>query len=181
MISIILATDSDNLIGIEIQNKEGNTEYYMPWKLDNKEDLKYFKEVTTGHNVIMGYNTWINIGAKPLSNRVNIVITKSHYDELKPFETDCFKVFQSDESALNSVRPQEETFIIGGKTLFDKYWDVANYIYHTRIKAYHSYIDEDDSKIIRRIYAQSINENHYDLVNLQARGNYVWEKWKHKK
>lgn len=49
----------------------------MPWpKL--KEDLKRFKQLTLGHVVIMGRKTWDSLGGKPLSERVNIVLTRRH-------------------------------------------------------------------------------------------------------
>ena len=44
----------------------------MPWR--NKADLKWFKDTTTGHPVIMGRKTYEAIG-HPLKNRTNIVVT----------------------------------------------------------------------------------------------------------
>ena len=38
-------------------------------------DLKHFKEITSGHTVLMGDNTWFSLPKKPLPNRRNIVIT----------------------------------------------------------------------------------------------------------
>src|ERR1700690_3217865 len=46
----------------------------LPWRL--RTDLRRFREITTGHVVIMGRKTFISIG-KPLANRTNIVLTKS--------------------------------------------------------------------------------------------------------
>ena len=48
MISLIVAKAANGAIG------KGNR---MPWHISG--DLKYFKRVTTGHPVIMGYNTWL--------------------------------------------------------------------------------------------------------------------------
>ena len=39
-----------------------------------KEDMKFFKETTTGHKVVMGYNTWLSLPKKPLPNRENYVL-----------------------------------------------------------------------------------------------------------
>lgn len=41
----------------------------------NKEDMKFFKETTEHNAVIMGYNTYLSLGGKPLPNRFNIVLT----------------------------------------------------------------------------------------------------------
>ena len=45
--------------------------------------MKRFKELTTGQVVIMGYNTFASLNFKPLPNRVNIVISRAHIDELR--------------------------------------------------------------------------------------------------
>lgn len=170
MISIILNTDNDNLIGVETQTGE----FYIPWRLDNKEDFNYFNSLTVGHfNVVMGYNTWQSMGAKPLPNHANIVITKSHYCELKPLKSKYLKVFKSVRCAIPK---DDDVLIIGGKTLFDKYWTTADYIYRKILKSHHA-SDVDG----RKIYAQPINTKYYDLVSLENKRNCVFETWKRRK
>lgn len=73
--SLILATDSRG--GIGLNNS-------LPWKdiADNKEDMAWFRKHTQGKIMVMGYNTWVSIGRKPLPNRVNIVITEKHAAEV---------------------------------------------------------------------------------------------------
>lgn len=68
MLKAIMAHDINYGIGINNQ---------LPWKCP--EDLKYFKQVTSGHIIVMGTNTWKSLGCKPLPNRVNVVLT-THYD-----------------------------------------------------------------------------------------------------
>lgn len=63
---LIAATDSKGGIG-----KDGKL------LLNNKEDMKMFKELTMWHPVIMGRKTWESIGCKPLANRINIVISSA--------------------------------------------------------------------------------------------------------
>jgi len=46
----------------------------IPWYYSS--DLRFFKQITTGNAVVMGYNTWLSIG-KPLKNRLNIVLSRS--------------------------------------------------------------------------------------------------------
>jgi dihydrofolate reductase len=47
----------------------------LPWHI--KADMKYFRELTEHHIVIMGRKTWESIGSKPLPNRLNVVVTSS--------------------------------------------------------------------------------------------------------
>ena len=66
MISAIVAVDYNWGIGFN-----GDLLEHIP------EDLKYFKQLTTGNTVIMGRKTWDSLPNKPLPNRTNIVITNN--------------------------------------------------------------------------------------------------------
>ena len=116
------------------------------------EDMKYFKHITTqeyikNHKniVIMGYNTWNSIPDKfkPLPNRINIIITKNHFNEMK-FEDENIKVFNDFKFCYDCLKDQEEKgellgekFIIGGAQLynhvFSEYNSVVDKIYETFI------------------------------------------------
>ena len=102
IISAILAIGKENEIGLN-----GG----LPWS--SKEDLKHFKSITTGHCVIMGYNTYQSIG-KPLPNRINIVISRSMN------KLDGCYVFHSIEDGIEFAKQQQETelFIIGGASIY---------------------------------------------------------------
>ena len=65
MIAAIVAVDNDWGIGYNNQLLEN-----IP------EDLKRFKELTTGHTVVMGTNTWKSLPKKPLPNRRNIILSR---------------------------------------------------------------------------------------------------------
>ncbi|HCC51951.1 MAG TPA: dihydrofolate reductase, partial [Porphyromonadaceae bacterium] len=67
MISIIAAIAENRAIGI---NND------LPWKLPN--DMKRFRELTTGHTVIMGRKTFESLPKGALPNRTNIVVTRNH-------------------------------------------------------------------------------------------------------
>ncbi len=61
-------------------NGEYSFEGKLPWPRNAefaKADMKFFREYTMGKTIIMGYNTWVSIGKKPLPGRKNIVIGKS--------------------------------------------------------------------------------------------------------
>lgn len=93
----------------------------LPWKLPS--DLKMFKHLTSGHNIIMGFNTFISLKCKALPNRTNIVIIRS-IDELKcdsVTNIDGFKFVLEDE--LQEILKKEQNFIIGGPKTWEKYKD----------------------------------------------------------
>ena len=68
----ILAIDESNGIGF---HNESDGTFTIPWKI--KEDMEFFRETTQGSIVIMGKNTFLSLGGKPLPKRKNIVISSS--------------------------------------------------------------------------------------------------------
>lgn len=100
MLSLIVAMSQNNVIGDK--NK-------LLWNL--KEDLRRFKDITTGHPIIMGRKTYESIG-KPLPNRKNIIITRSDIN------IDGCIVVHSIEEAINMFPNDEEIFIIGGAEIY---------------------------------------------------------------
>ncbi|MCI5045813.1 MAG: dihydrofolate reductase [Aquisalinus sp.] len=123
-IALVVAAARNNTIG-----KDGN----LPWRLS--DDLKWFKEVTSGKPVIMGRKTFDSIG-KPLPNRDNIVITRN-----SSFTHEDVTVATSLEDAIAIAeafalaREAEEICIIGGGTLYSDALALAAKIYLTRIDA----------------------------------------------
>ena len=85
----------------------------IPWH--NSLDMKWFKETTTGHPVIMGRKTFETIG-KPLPNRTNIVITKNN--DLWP-DNAGIRVCDTVEKAIDFAKAiDNEIFIIGGESIY---------------------------------------------------------------
>ena len=115
-ISLIVAVDSGNGIGRDNQ---------LPWHLP--ADLKHFKNITTGHPVIMGRKTFESIG-KALPKRRNIVISRSVQEPLPGIS-----FFRSLEEAFADCENEAEVFVIGGAQIFKECMDQADYIYLTRI------------------------------------------------
>ena len=128
IVSLIVATSENNVIGKNNQ---------LPWHLP--ADVKYFREKTMGHCVIMGRKNFDSIPEKfrPLQGRTNIIIT--HQKNF--FATDCI-VVNSIEEALNQAKKKNEieVFIIGGGEIFGQSVEVADKIYLTRI---HAIVDGD--------------------------------------
>lgn len=115
MISIIVAVAKDGAIG-----KGGE----MPWRIPGEQ--QQFKELTTGHVVIMGRRSYEEIG-HPLPNRKNIVVSKT-----KVFSGENLITAKSLEEAL-SLAGEEEIFIAGGAELFQKALPLADRIYITYV------------------------------------------------
>lgn len=118
MIKAIMAVDEEWGIG-----KNGT----LPWPA-NKEDLKQFKDKTTGHVVIMGSNTWNDpCFPAPLKNRTNVVVT-SNPDKYLGLANETIQGNVKDriiEIANNLGETHgKDVWIIGGKQLIESCWDI---------------------------------------------------------
>jgi dihydrofolate reductase len=105
LISAIAAVDLGYLLG---------RDNAMPWHLPG--DLRHFRRVTLGKPVIMGRRTWESIGARPLKERPNLVITRS--PEARAGQG-C-EAFTSLDAALAwcAAEAAAEAVIIGGAALY---------------------------------------------------------------
>lgn len=103
----------------------------LPWHLP--EDLKHFKQLTTGHAVIMGRKTWESLPPKfrPLPNRLNIVVTRNAaYDALGATvatSLDAARKLGAGEAA--------QQFVIGGAELYAHALPLAQRLELTEIDA----------------------------------------------
>ena len=114
MINIIVAMSKNRVIG------NANT---LIWHLP--EDLKRFKQLTTGNTIVMGRKTYESIG-RPLPNRRSIIITRD-----TNYKVDGCEVVNSLEEALELSN--NNCFIIGGGEIYRQALDKADRIYLTRI------------------------------------------------
>ena len=116
-ITLVAAIASNNVIG-----KENS----LPWNIP--EDLKRFKQMTSGHTILMGRKTFDSIG-RPLPNRQNIVMTKD-----ENFEWEGIKVINDFDEALELIKESnEDVFVIGGSKIYELFEPVANSLAITRI------------------------------------------------
>ncbi|HBF89522.1 MAG TPA: hypothetical protein DDX39_12860 [Bacteroidales bacterium] len=117
MISIIVAIAENNAIG-----------------LNNKllchlsEDLKRFKQITSGHKIIMGKNTYESLPIRPLPNRTSIVISHTKDDNF----CNCLMAY-SIEEALSHCSKDEECFVIGGGSIYKQFLPISDRLYLTKI------------------------------------------------
>lgn len=95
------------------------------------EDLEHFKNITKGHAVIMGLNTFHSLG-KPLPHRTNIVLSPD-----KDQKIESCTVVSSIEDALAEAKKVEkdEIFIIGGASIYQQFISRADKLYLTLIDA----------------------------------------------
>ena len=99
----------------------------LPWHYS--ADLKFFKQTTTGHAMVMGWNTWESIG-KPLPNRLNIVLTRKGEIEDHP----DVRVMRSKDDVLElEATLNTDVFIIGGSQTFDAFADEIEKWYVTEV------------------------------------------------
>ncbi|MDP4238865.1 MAG: dihydrofolate reductase [Bacteroidota bacterium] len=115
-ISIIAAVADNLAIG-----KSNN----LPWHLP--ADLKHFRQLTTGHAVVMGKRTFESLIKGPLPNRKNIVLTSVMSEGVNEgyFEADSL------EDALYLCEHEEKVFIIGGATVYKQCIHKVDYMYIT--------------------------------------------------
>lgn len=124
ILSLIAAVSENNVIG---------RDNALPWNLPN--DLRYFREKTKGHPVIMGWKNYQSIG-RPLPHRKNIVIS------MRPEKIEgCEVVSSLDEALIHAQKDTDgEIFIIGGGQTYREALPLADRVYLTRV---HAVIDGD--------------------------------------
>lgn len=97
------------------------------WHLS--EDLKYFKRTTSGHTVIMGYNTFLSVGGRPFPNRRNLIV-----DNTRPTAVcEGYETFATLEEAIAAVSADEEAFICGGGMLYRTSLPFVDKLYITHV------------------------------------------------
>ena len=95
------------------------------------KDMKFFRETTMGHTVVMGGNTLRSFpNQKPLKNRVNVVLSRGQVRD------DCIVVRSYDElKAEMKKRENEEIFVIGGGEVYKELLPYCHGAYVTKVDA----------------------------------------------
>ena len=120
MISIIVAVAEGGVIG-------GGGD--LLWHIS--EDLRRFKQITSGHTVIMGRKTYDSIG-RPLPKRRNIVITRNG-----EWSAEGCERAESLEQAVAMCAGEEEVFIIGGGEIYRQSMAIADKLYLTQVNKHY--------------------------------------------
>lgn len=116
-ISIIVAIARNHAIGKDNQ---------LLWHIS--ADLQRFKKITSGHQVIMGKLTYLSLPVRPLPNRKNIVITDNPDESFEGSIT-----VNSISEALEYCHENEESFIIGGGSVYRQFMPYATKLYLTLV------------------------------------------------
>lgn len=157
-LSIIVAMAGEK----RVIGKKGGLPWYIP------EELRRFKEITTGHSIIMGRKTHESIG-RALSDRTNIVITtRPSYTALG-----CI-VVHSLEEALQKARGKEgaeEVFIIGGGEIYRQALPKTDKLYLTKVEAEiegdTTFPDYSDFKVVWESEEQESKGFKYKFLELE--------------
>lgn len=119
--NLIVNTAKDWAIG-----KDNNLLFSLP------EDMKYFRQVSSGKTLIMGRKTLESFpGKKPLPNRRNLVLTRdSSYEKEGAF------ICHSEEELLSRLAgtPEEDILVIGGGEIYARFLDRCRLAYVTRVE-----------------------------------------------
>ncbi len=141
MLSIIVAKAKNNVIGKDNQ---------LIWHIPN--DLKRFKNLTSGHNIIMGRKTFESLG-RVLPNRFHIVLCN---DKKMEIDNENVMVMQDISELQKYIDSDEENFVIGGATIYKLLLPMSKKLYITQLDAdfdgdvYFPEINEDEWKILER-------------------------------
>ncbi len=140
-ITVIVAIAENNAIG---KNND------LLWHISG--DLKRFKEITTGHTIIMGRKTYLSLPKRPLPNRRSIVISDIPKECIEGVE-----IATSIEHALSLADIDKENFIIGGGMIYNQFLPIANKIYLTKV---HQNYDAD-------VFFPEIDYSNWEIIETE--------------
>lgn len=124
-----------------------------------KEDMKFFKDTTMGHTVVMGRKTFESL-PKALPGRKNIVISSN-----AEYQAQGATVVTSVEEALQ-IADNEEIFVIGGGKIYAEFLPYADKLYLTEIYAECEDADTYFPQFNKSEYIKEII-NYYDIDGVE--------------
>ncbi|MBY7026468.1 MULTISPECIES: dihydrofolate reductase [Clostridium] len=160
MLSIIVAIAKNNVIGND--NK-------LIWHIS--EDLKRFKEITSGKTIVMGRKTFESLPGV-LPNRKHIILTR---DKNFKVNSECVEIIYDFDELLNKYKNSDtEVFIIGGGEIYKQLLPHTNKLYLTKINkdfdgdTYFPQINYDDFKVDYKsdIIIDEKSKLEYNFINL---------------
>ncbi|KNB61748.1 dihydrofolate reductase [Chryseobacterium sp. Hurlbut01] len=153
MTTIVVAMGEKNEIGSDNQ---------LLWHLP--KDLKHFKELTSGHPIIMGRKTYESIG-KALPNRTNIVVSRKK----DWFQEGVLIVGSIKEAVKFAKKIDENIFIIGGGNIYEQTMEIADRLEVTLVKTqlkadtFFPKINSKIWKLSEEICHEKDEKNQYDF------------------
>lgn len=161
MLAIIVCVAKNNAIGLN-----GGMIYHQ------RADLKRFKDLTTGHTVVMGRLTFESLPKGALPNRRNIVLTRG--DRSFPNT----EVFPSLQEALKHCGEEEKVFVIGGSSVYGESLPLADELYLTFVDDIPAEADTFFPQINFEEWEETFRESHpadeqndqpYTFINLKRK------------
>ena len=163
MLSIIVAKSINNAIGKD--NK-------LLWKIP--DDMKRFKEITTGHTVIMGRKTFESIG-KVLPNRLNIILTR---DPNYKIDDSNVKILGGVSDLEEYINDENENFVIGGAQIYSILMPKCQKLYVTQVDkdfvgdTYFPVIRENEWEVTEKTEGpKDENDFKYEYITYKRKGN----------
>lgn len=153
--SIIVAISDNNVIG---------KDNALLWRLS--ADMRFFKEKTTGHHIIMGRKTFESLGNRLLPNRTSIVISRNADYQLPEGGI----LATSIENAIAKVKNETEAFFIGGEQIYKSALPFVDTLYITRVHhifdgdAFFPKIDKSQWKLVSSEHHKADEKNEYDYT-----------------
>ncbi|HEX8268398.1 MAG TPA: dihydrofolate reductase [Flavobacterium sp.] len=152
MIILIAAASENNALG-----KDNQLVWHLP------DDFIRFKQLTTGHHIIMGRKTFEGF-PKPLPNRVHVVISRQ-----ENYNPESCIVVKTLQEALEIPPKDEDIWIIGGGEIFNISMAVADKIELTRV---HAFVEGDaffpkitpDWKLVETEYHPADEKHNYSFT-----------------
>jgi dihydrofolate reductase len=136
------------------KNNELGYKNDLIWHLP--DDLKFFREKTTGKTIVMGYNTFLSL-PKLLPNRKHIVLSSDKLD-IKDVTS-----FTNLEDLIKFIKEiDEEVFIIGGASLYKQFIGLVDKMYLTEVE---SEFKEAD------VYFPEFNKDEWERIELLENEN----------
>ncbi len=155
MLTMIAAAGENNALG-----KDGDLVWHLP------DDFKRFKQLTTGHYIIMGRKTFESF-PKPLPNRTHVVITRN-----KNYDKEGCIVVHTLEDALEIAKDDEQPFIIGGGEIYSLALPFAKKIELTRVHgsfdadAFFPKLDTTQWKLVDEVFHDKDERHNYAFTYL---------------
>lgn len=118
VVRLVVAVAENGVIG-----KDNTLIWHLP------ADLKWFKEATVGHPIIMGRKTFESIG-RPLPKRRNIVITRD-----AAYAPEGIERADSPEAAMALCAQEERVSVVGGGEIYRLFMPLATELYYTQVHA----------------------------------------------
>ena len=152
-LTIIVAAGENDAIG-----KDNKLIWHLP------DDLKHFKDLTSGHHIIMGRKTYESF-PKPLPNRTHVVITRQNDYQVPEGVITVISL----EDALDVAKKDSQPFIIGGGEIYKQAMTFADKIEITRV--HHEFkadtffpkIDSSIWKEVNNIFHKKDTDHDYEF------------------